>query len=360
MPGGERYERDIAEGLDRAFDDGGTEELGLELDEARLVVFSDHHKGVRDGADDFRRCERAYNAALAHYLRSGHTLFVLGDAEELWECSPEEVLPAYERTLELEREFLAADRYERFWGNHDDRWRYPRQVAKHLRPLLGGLKAREALKLSVTSEGRRVGLLFLVHGHQGTLESERLSWLSRLAVRHLWRPLQRRLNVATATPATDWQLRDRHDAAMFRWARQHPARPTLIAGHTHRPVFGRSRPEPKLERSVEELERQLDRLKTSGQAAVEELARAHAELEFARAERRRVGPPPIAVDPPCYFNTGCCSFGDGDITGIEIADGKIRLVRWPDDEHRPVPKVLVQDSLGDVLEAVRTGRARQG
>jgi hypothetical protein len=29
-----------------------------------------------------------------------------------------------------------------------------------------------------------------------------------------------------------------------------------------------------------------------------------------------------------YFNSGCCCFDDGDITGIEIADGCIRLIKW--------------------------------
>src|SRR5215210_1042646 len=253
----ERYQRQISAGLTRAFEDGNTEQLSQDLDTTRLVVFSDHHKGARDAADDFRRCEPAYNAALAHYLELGHTLFVLGDAEELWECSPSEVLDAYPDTLELEPEFLRAGRYQRFWGNHDDPWRYPRQVKRHIHSLFPGLEIREALKLNIKSEGSQLGVLFLVHGHQGTLESDRLSWLSRLPVRYLWRPLQRRLNVATATPASDWELRERHDAAMFEWARAHPAKPVLFAGHTHRPVFGRSRPEPPTTGDLETLERKL-------------------------------------------------------------------------------------------------------
>jgi hypothetical protein len=57
--------------------------------------------------------------------------------------------------------------------------------------------------------------------------------------------------------------------------------------------------------------------------------------------------------PPCYFNTGCCSFPDGDVTGIEIADGKIRLVRWPSDDEKPAMKVLVEDDLRNVLAAAR-------
>jgi hypothetical protein len=41
---------------------------------------------------------------------------------------------------------------------------------------------------------------------------------------------------------------------------------------------------------------------------------------------------------PCYFNTGACCFGDGDMTAIEITDGKIRLMRWawhPDPHDHP-------------------------
>src|SRR3954462_8121231 len=118
----QRYPRAISPGLDRAFSDPATEERALDLRTARLVVFSDLHKGGRDGADDFLRCERAYAAALAFYLESGHRLVVLGDAEELWENRPDGVLAAYEDVLRLEAEFHRAGRYERFWGNHDDEW----------------------------------------------------------------------------------------------------------------------------------------------------------------------------------------------------------------------------------------------
>ncbi len=31
---------------------------------------------------------------------------------------------------------------------------------------------------------------------------------------------------------------------------------------------------------------------------------------------------------PSYFNSGCCCFSDGDLTGIEIEGGFIRLVKW--------------------------------
>ena len=225
------YKREIKQGLDRAF--GAAPEQELELGTARLIVFSDHHKGARDGADDFQRCERAYNAALAYYLASGHRLVALGDVEELWECAPAEVIGSYPQTLGLEAEFHKAGRYDRFFGNHDDLWGEPRQVSKRLGNLFPHLSVREALKLRVTSQGSTVGLLFLAHGHQGTRDSDRFSGVSRLFVRHVWRPLQRKLGMASTTPAVDWELRGAHDTAMFEWARDHGDRPVLIAGHTH-------------------------------------------------------------------------------------------------------------------------------
>ena len=62
------------------------------------------------------------------------------------------------------------------------------------------------------------------------------------------------------------------------------------------------------------------------------------------------------VDPrPCYFNAGCCCFVDAKITGIEIADGDIRLVRWPDDNYRPNRKILQESTLWNVFEGLGRG-----
>jgi len=37
----------------------------------RYVIFSDHHKGARNPADDFQPCERTYLAAIDHYYQQG-------------------------------------------------------------------------------------------------------------------------------------------------------------------------------------------------------------------------------------------------------------------------------------------------
>jgi len=291
-------------------------------------------------------------------LAKGHTLVVLGDAEELWECEIKEVMREYGDTLALEAEFHRRGRYERFWGNHDSQWSEPKNVKRHLHPIFPGLRLREALKLRVTRAGKPVGLLFLAHGHQGTADSDRFAWFSRLAVRHVWRRAQIKLGVASATPALDWELRERHDRAMFDWAKEAPGHPVLITGHTHRPIFGEGEAEPKLARPEEEVRNDLEPLADEGEGG-EGFAELRAELEWAKVERARVARQRATpVNPRCYFNTGCCSFGDGDITGLEIAEGEIRLVRWPDRDGRPLPLVLERVALDEVLDEVNRRPAR--
>jgi hypothetical protein len=187
---------------------------------------------------------------------------------------------------------------------------------------------REALRLRIERPGRAPGTLLFLHGHQGTSESDRFGWVSRLFVRHAWRPLQRRFGFSATTPAHDYDLRAKHDRAMYEWARTQRPGLVLFAGHTHRPVFARGTPDPPPTRPISELEQHLTQARSVGDAVA--AARIRAELEYARTSARRPEAV-LTVSPPCYFNTGCCSFPDGDVTGLEIADGAIRLVRWPAD-----------------------------
>jgi hypothetical protein len=53
---------------------------------------------------------------------------------------------------------------------------------------------------------------------------------------------------------------------------------------------------------------------------------------------------------PGYFNSGCCCYNDGDITGIEIGDGKISLIRWKLNNNISERSVLEEISLVKILE----------
>jgi hypothetical protein len=347
------YQQKVAAALDRALEEARqTDSSTFDIASDRCIIFSDQHRGARNRADDFRWSERAYNAALARYHTMGHTLVVLGDAEELWQERAGVVVQAYQHTLELEARFHREGRYHRIWGNHDDAWSSQVLVRLYLEPVYGSpLRVRQHLLLRVVSGGEDLGTLFLLHGHQGTGTSDRWARLARIPVRYVWRNVQRATGYGWSTPATDWRLRARHNVALYSWAVRRRGL-VLIAGHTHRPVF-RSKSHP--DRVRDELE-QAERLLAASpddpslRETVGDLA---AELEWVRArDNQRSGPEGTPeMEVPCYFNTGCCSFRNGHITGIEIADGEIRLVRWPDDDNNPRARVLARAPLREVLAA---------
>jgi hypothetical protein len=145
------YEKHVRAGLDRAYDAAIIQECDVQ--DARFVIFSDHHKGGRDGADDFQACEAIYHAALGYYHELNFSLVVLGDVEELWEVRPHTVLKAYPATFALEKQFHADKRYWRIFGNHDDEWMHTGPVRKHLGGIYEGISVQEGLRLVVHDAG---------------------------------------------------------------------------------------------------------------------------------------------------------------------------------------------------------------
>ncbi len=344
--GNDRFEQKIHKGLERSYALAKKQGNGFDMvtDKARIVIFSDHHRGERDGADDFMRCEKAYCAALGYYLELEYTLIVLGDAEELWECSPAPVVRSYLGTLLLEAEFHKQNRYYKIYGNHDDYWEKASSVQKLLGPIFGSsLPVKENLRI-LFDQGKELSCeLFLVHGHQGDFLSDQNRKISKFLVRNLWRPFQRLTKIKLTTPAKDYELRDRQSIVMYRWAEKKKDL-VLVAGHTHLPVF-------ESKDHIGAIERGLEKARAAGD--LKQVAELRARIELARARERERGGPEFTMLKPLYFNTGCCSFSDGDVTGIEIAEGQIRLVRWPDDAGDPRPKTLAQAELKKVFAAVK-------
>jgi UDP-2,3-diacylglucosamine pyrophosphatase LpxH len=326
------YQENIDQGLDLAFQ--SAQERSLDLQSSRVVIFSDHHKGAGDDADDFKQCAEIYRTALKHYTSNQFSLVILGDGEELWECRPDEVTSTYSDIFHLEKPFHEANRHLRIYGNHDDEWCYPEMVAIHLEPFFEGIIVYEAMKYRVHDSGENLGTLFFIHGHQGTTLGDRFGRLSRFAVRYLWRPFQRLTNIKSTTPATDWKLRSKHDSAMYNWAVKQRG-VILVAGHTHKPNF----PTYTQVDYFREIYTELSRIPEA--LPKEDLEKIQADLAFANAQEQ-----------PCYINSGCCSFSDGDISGIEIESGQIRLVRWSSKEGELPRTVLDSADLKTFFEEV--------
>lgn len=337
-------DRSIARDLTRVLGDPATARRALDIDTPhRYAILSDQHKGARDGADAFRQCEPAYTAALTHYRDRGFTLILLGDVEELWEQGFEEVARHYSALITLEASF-GADRYIRIYGNHDDDWMDPARIARLLAPHVPVPDVHEGLRFDVTRGDAPLGTVLLVHGHQGTFFSHRARNLSRF-VRRLWRPLQRASGLRARTPSTDPCLRASHDRAMHAWAAAQQ-KVVLIAGHTHRPVWS-SRTH------LQKLEAERNSLLTEPDWRTPDASRRLADLEGQIAARLREHP--RCDDPvqtlPAYFNTGCCIFDDGDITGMEIEDGVLRLVKWPAGGAEP-RRAFEEERLEVLLEGL--------
>lgn len=300
-------------------------EDALPLDGAPpLIIFSDLHKGARNQADDFLPCEQTYLTALDHYYDKGYALLVLGDAEELWEERVEKVIEAYGNVLRSEARFHPG-RYLRIFGNHDDNWEDPAQVKRYLHPFFPDLEVRSSYLLRYNDPKDGDGEILLTHGHQGSLESDLFSGFSRRFL-PLYREFQKLTGFGRTSLSDNACLRGHWESMHYNWVSQHQ-RLVMVAGHTHRPVWS----------SLTHLEKLSYQLMLLYSLAEDDRPPDFEEqtetLKKAVRERQEKTPPcnDTVKTRACYFNDGSCRFKDGDITGIEIENGVMRLVKWEKD-----------------------------
>ncbi len=130
-----------------------------------------------------------------------------------------------------------------------------------------GIATQEGLILHHSRTGQRV---FVVHGHQADFKSDYLQIMGRLGSRHIWKRIQALGLGHTATQPDDTRNRRKIRRTIIEWLQDHQQ--VIICGHTHFPMSA-------------------------------------------------------AYGAPPYFNTGSCVY-PGYITGIEIQNGDIMLVKW--------------------------------
>ncbi len=258
-------------------------------DKARLIFFSDCHRGDNSWADDFARNQSLFFFALEYYFNEGFTYFELGDGDELYENKHfATIRSAHSHVFWRMREFFTAGRFHLVYGNHDMERADPKVVEKTLfkykdydsqtgqvveKPLFDGIQVHEGLVLRHTPSN---GKIFLVHGFQGDSYSDQYWKIGRFLARTLWRPLQI-IGINDQTrPARNFKKRVALEKQVEAWIVKNNQ--PMIFGHTHRPSF------------------------------------------------------PEEGQPP-FFNDGSCTH-PRCITGIEIDRGDIQLVKWwvkPDD-----------------------------
>ena len=281
--------------LDRAYKNAKI----IDFDNAsKFILFSDCHRGDNSFADDFANNRNIYFHALKHYFYEGYEYCEVGDGDELWEnLNFESILYAHKNVYLLMKQFHDANKLHMIWGNHDMVYRDPKYVEKHIttyfdpktgkdEDLFRGIEYHEAIVLKHCETNQEV---FLTHGHQADWWNYLFWRWSRFMVRVLWKPLNVMGIADPTSPAKNYKELIKVERRTKKWISENDNLITVV-GHTHRPRF----PEP-------------------GDIA--------------------------------FFNDGSCVH-PRSITGIEIENGKISLIKWQiatqDDGTLKIVRVLLE------------------
>ncbi|WP_445956739.1 serine/threonine protein phosphatase [Yeosuana sp.] len=247
---------------------------------SKFILFSDCHRGDNSFADDFANNRNIYFHALKHYYQNGFGYCELGDGDELWEnLSFKSVFDAHKNVYLLMKQFYEGNRLHVIWGNHDMVYKNPNYVKEHLSTyfdeksgeeveLFKDIIYHEGIILKNTDTNQE---LFLTHGHQADWWNYLFWKWSRFMVRILWKPLNVMGIADPTSPAKNYKELIKVERRTKKWIIENNNLITIV-GHTHRPRF----PEP-------------------GDIA--------------------------------FFNDGSCVH-PRSITGIEIENGAISLIKW--------------------------------
>jgi predicted phosphodiesterase len=267
-------------------------------DRSKFILFSDCHRGDNSFADDFANNRNIYYHALTYYYKEGFQYCEIGDGDELWEnVHFASIFDAHKNVYQLLRSYHLENRLYMLWGNHDMVYKDPNYVKENLssyfepidgadKELFQGITYHEGLILKHDETGQEI---FLTHGHQADWWNYTFWRWSRFLVRVLWKPLQVWGIADPTSPAKNYKELIKIERRIKKWILLNNLRVTVV-GHTHRPRF----PEP--------------------------------------------GDIPL-------FNDGSCVH-PRSITGIEIVNGTISLIKWQistkEDGTLQVVRVLLE------------------
>ena len=264
----------------------------------KFILFSDCHRGDNSFADDFANNRNIYFHALKHYFNEGFHYIEIGDGDELWEnLTFKSVFEAHKNVYMLIKEFYINHRFHSIWGNHDmayknlnfvrkNLWSYFEPITGKNEDLFKDIQIHEGIILKHSETGQEI---FLTHGHQADWWNYTFWKWSRFLVRVLWKPLNVMGIADPTSPAKNYKELIKIERRTKTWISNKNNLLTIV-GHTHRPRF----PEP-------------------------------GEIP--------------------YFNDGSCVH-PRSITGIEIENGNISLIKWQidtnDDGILQIVKVILE------------------
>jgi predicted phosphodiesterase len=273
-------------------------------DTTRLAFFSDAHRGVNNRDDFFAPNAGLFYHALSHYFHEAFTFVEVGDGDELWHNhSFADIRRTYSKIFDRFAQFNRAGRLHLIVGNHDSPQGLFDATEKE------GIPLTQGLRLTYAPTGQK---LFAVHGHQADPDGDRHWETIRRQSRYFWQYLLRsglarfyhfaepELDLPDKPELlrlprwfSDWALTKavRLETAIKMWLERE--KQIVISGHTHMVNFP-----------------------------------GRGELP--------------------HFNTGHCTT-PGYITGLEINDGVLAMVKWTDWDGAYTRTVLRQMPLGEVM-----------
>lgn len=244
---------------------------------SKFIIMSDCHRGQGNTGDNFLPNQILQFAALQYYYNNGYTYIELGDGDELWENRKiQPIISTHTDIFWIMSKFYDENRLHMLYGNHDIVKRRKHLADKAFNnfycdsaecKLFPGIQMPEGLILEDIKTKKKI---LLVHGHQGSFLNDTIWPAARFLVRYFWRPLELIGFTAPTGAARNHSKKETIEKKLASFANTNHI--MLIAGHTHRPAY----------------------------------------------------PKPGAG---LYFNDGSCVH-PRSITGIEIDNRKIALVKW--------------------------------
>lgn len=249
-------------------------------DSSKIILMSDCHRGNNSLADNFANNENLMFTALNYYYNEGFTYIEVGDGDELWENRKfSRIRTSHSHIFWIMRKFHLQNRLYMIWGNHDmvkkdksfiknNLYYYHDDRKQRSEPLFKNIETYEGITLVHKDKKYNI---FVVHGHQGDILNDYLWWLSRFLVKYVWKTLELYSCFKDPTSAAkNFKKKKATEKRILEWVKSNNQ--MIIAGHTHRPMMPNT-------------------------------------------------------DEALYFNVGSCVH-PRCITGIEIQNGQISLIKW--------------------------------
>lgn len=244
----------------------------------KFILMSDCHRGQGNAADNFLQNQNVFYGALEYYYQNGFIYIELGDGDELWENRKiKPIIDIHSDAFWMLSNFYRENRLYMLYGNHDIVKKYS-YTCKNYKSyyceserktinLFPDIQITEGIILENVENKERI---FLVHGHQGDILNDTLWPVARFLVRYIWRSLELIGFLDPTGGGKSYRKKEKIEKKLSFYADKNEQ--IVIAGHTHRPFF--SKPKEGL-----------------------------------------------------YFNDGSCVH-PRCITGIEIENNEISLVKW--------------------------------